>query len=57
MGASLLALAKSIYYFYTVLEYFIQDGNLDACSVASIPRGVLGIRVNLDTSRVRVNSI
>ena len=30
-------------------EYCIQDGNLDACSVANIPRGVLGTRVNPDT--------
>ena len=30
-------------------EYCIQDGNLDACSVANIPRGVLGTRGNPDT--------
>ena len=30
-------------------EYCIQDGNLDACSVANILRGVLGTRVNPDT--------
>ena len=27
-------------------EYCIQDCNLDACSFANIPRGVLGTRVN-----------
>ena len=27
-------------------EYCIQDGNLNACFVANIPRGVLGTRMN-----------
>ena len=31
------------------LDYYIQEGNLDACSVDNIPRRVLGTRVNLDT--------
>ena len=29
-----------------------ENGNLDACSVANIPRGVLGTRVNPDTGRI-----
>ena len=36
-------------------KYCIWDGNLDACSVANIPRGVLGTRVNPDTCRIRVD--
>ena len=36
-------------------EYSIQDGNFHACSVANIPRGVLGTRVNPDTCRIRVD--
>ena len=36
-------------------EYSIQDGNVDACSVANIPRGVLGTRVNPNTCRIRVD--
>ena len=32
-------------------EYCIQDGNLDACSVANIPRGVQGTRMNPDPCR------
>ena len=37
------------------LEYCIQDGNLDACSVTNTPREVLGTRVNPDTCRTRVH--
>ena len=33
----------------------IKNGDLDACSVANIPRGVLGTRVNPDTGRIRVD--
>ena len=36
-------------------EYCIQDGNLDACSVANIPRGVQGTRMNPDACRLRVH--
>ena len=36
-------------------EYCILDGNLDACSVANIPKGVLGTRVNPDTRQIRVD--
>ena len=36
-------------------EYCIQDGNLDACSVANIPRGILGTRENPDTCRIHVD--
>ena len=36
-------------------EYCIQDGNLNACFVANIPRGVLGTRMNPDTCRLRVH--
>ena len=36
-------------------EYCIQDGDLDACSVANISRGVLTTRVNPDTRRIRVD--
>ena len=36
-------------------EYCIQDGNLNACSVANIPGGVLGTRMNPDTCRLRVH--
>ena len=32
-----------------------KNGDLDACSVANIPRGVLGTRVNPDTGRIRVD--
>ena len=35
-------------------EYCIQDGDLDACFVANIPRGVLRTRVNPDTCQIRV---
>ena len=35
-------------------ECCIQDCNLKACSVANIPRGVLGTRMNPDTCRLRV---
>ena len=37
---------------YCILS--IQDGNLDACSVANIPRGILGTRVNPRRIRIRV---
>jgi len=30
-------------------EYCAQGGNLEACSVANIPRGILGTRVNSDS--------
>ena len=36
-------------------EYCFQDSNLVACSVANIPTGVLGKRVNLDTCRIRMD--
>ena len=36
-------------------EYCILDGNLDACSVANIPKGVLATRVNPDTRQIRVD--
>ena len=36
-------------------KYCIQDGNLDACSVANIPRGILGTRKNLDTCEIHVD--
>ena len=35
-------------------EYCIQDGNLNACSVANIPRGGLGTKMNPDTCRLRI---
>ena len=38
-------------------EYCIQDGNLDACSVANIPRGVLGTRGNPDARQIRVDGL
>ena len=38
---------------YCILNY-IQDGNLDACSLANIPRRVLVIRVDPDMYRIRV---
>ena len=36
-------------------EYCIQEGDLDACSVANIPGGVLRTPVNPDTCRIRVD--
>ena len=36
-------------------EHCIQEGNLDPCSVANIPGGVLRTRVNPDTCRIRVD--
>ena len=44
--------ALIVKYFY---KHCFQDCNLDACSVANIPRGVLGTRVNPDRSRTRVD--
>ena len=36
-------------------EYCIQEGDLDPCSVANIPGGVLRTPVNPDTCRIRVD--
>ena len=41
---------------YCILNY-IQDGNLDACSLANIPRRVLVIRVDPDMYRIRVGYV